>query len=55
LEDHASIIPLLYQSGYLTIKAYDRENELYRLGTPNSEVRVGLLENLLPNQFTKTY
>jgi hypothetical protein len=55
LEDHASIIPLLYQSGYLTIKAYDRENELYRLGMPNSEVRVGLLENLLPNQFTKTY
>jgi hypothetical protein len=48
LEDHASIIPLLYQSGYLTIKDYDKENELYKLGMPNAEVRVGLLKNLLP-------
>jgi hypothetical protein len=48
LEDHASIIPLLYQSGYLTIKEYDGENEQYKLGIPNTEVRIGLLENLLP-------
>jgi hypothetical protein len=48
LEDHASIIPLLYQSGYLTIKEYDEESELYRLGIPNAEVRIALLENLLP-------
>jgi hypothetical protein len=48
LEDHASIIPLLYQSGYLTIKEYDEENEQYKLGMPNAEVRVGLLKNLLP-------
>jgi hypothetical protein len=48
LEDHASIIPLLYQTGYLTIKEYDGENEQYKLGIPNAEVRVGLLENLLP-------
>jgi hypothetical protein len=48
LEDHASIIPLLYQSGYLTIKKYDEENERYVLGMPNAEVRVGLLKNLLP-------
>jgi hypothetical protein len=48
LEDHASIIPLLYQSGYLTIKDYDEENDQYRLGVPNGEVRVGLLKNLLP-------
>jgi hypothetical protein len=48
LEDHASIIPLLYQTGYLTIKDYDEDNNLYRLGMPNAEVRVGLLENLLP-------
>jgi hypothetical protein len=48
LEDHASIIPLLYQSGYLTIKEYDGENEQYKLGMPNTEVRVGLLKNLLP-------
>jgi hypothetical protein len=48
LEDRANIIPLLYQTGYLTIKAYDSNNELYVLGMPNAEVRVGLLKNLLP-------
>jgi hypothetical protein len=48
LEDHASIIPLLYQTGYLTIKDYNEETEQYKLGMPNAEVRVGLLENLLP-------
>jgi AcrR family transcriptional regulator len=48
LEDHASIIPLLYQTGYLTIKSYDGSNEQYKLGMPNAEVRVGLLKNLLP-------
>jgi hypothetical protein len=48
LEDHASIIPLLYQTGYLTIKEYDGENEQYKLSIPNAEVRVGLLKNLLP-------
>jgi hypothetical protein len=52
LEDHASIIPLLYQTGYLTIKKYDEENERYMLGMPNAEVRVGLLENLLPLYFS---
>jgi hypothetical protein len=48
LEDHASIIPLLYQTGYLTVKEYDEENEQYKLGMPNAEVRIGLLKNLLP-------
>jgi hypothetical protein len=48
LEDRANIIPLLYQTGYLTIKVYDSNNELYVLGMPNAEVRVGLLKNLLP-------
>jgi hypothetical protein len=48
LEDHATILPLLYQSGYLTIKDYDKENDQYKLGMPNAEVRVGLLKNLLP-------
>ena len=41
-------ISLLYQSGYLTIKSYDRDFETYQLGIPNKEVRVGLSENLLP-------
>jgi hypothetical protein len=48
LEDHGSIIPLLYQSGYLTIKDYDKDNELYKLCIPNAEVRIGLLKNLMP-------
>lgn len=41
-------LPLLYQSGYLTIKSYDRDFGTYMLGIPNKEVRVGLTENLLP-------
>ena len=44
-----SALPLLYQSGYLTIKGYDRETELYQLGIPNKEVRVGFVEGLLPS------
>ena len=42
-------ISLLYQSGYLTIKSYDRDFGTYQLGIPNKEVRVGLSENLLPS------
>jgi hypothetical protein len=48
LEDCARIIPLLYQTGYLTIKDYDLREDQYLLGMPNAEVRVGLLKNLLP-------
>jgi hypothetical protein len=48
LEDHAQLIPLLYQSGYLTIKEYNKKENQYILDYPNAEVRVGLLKNLLP-------
>jgi hypothetical protein len=48
LEMQTGPIPLLYQAGYLTIKDYDREADSYTLTIPNSEVRVGLLKNLLP-------
>jgi hypothetical protein len=48
LEDHASIVPLLYQTGYLTIKKYNMRFDQYVLGMPNAEVRVGMLKNLLP-------
>jgi hypothetical protein len=48
LEDRARIIPLLYQTGYLTIKDYNLRTDQYLLGMPNAEVRVGLLKNLLP-------
>ena len=48
-EAMTSALPLLYQSGYLTIKGYDRESELYHLSLPNKEVRVGFVEGLLPS------
>ncbi len=41
-------IPLLYQSGYLTIKDYYPELDHYILGFPNEEVRQGFLKSLLP-------
>ena len=41
-------LPLLYQSGYVTIKDYDNETLMYTLGIPNKEVRVGFIEGLLP-------
>ncbi len=43
------ITPLLYQSGYITIKDCDEETGLYTLDIPNGEIRVGLMESLLPN------
>ena len=43
-----SPIPILYQSGYLTIKQYDRQFDEYVLGFPNEEVRYGFLNDLLP-------
>jgi hypothetical protein len=44
----SNALPLLYQSGYLTIKDYDREGFIYTLSIPNQEVRVGYSEGLLP-------
>ena len=41
-ESLTSITPLLYQSGYLTIKDYDRESNIFTLSIPNKEVRSGL-------------
>ena len=40
-------VPVLYQSGYLTIKAYDNRRSLYRLSFPNEEVRQGFSECLV--------
>jgi hypothetical protein len=42
-------IPVIYQSGYLTIKDYDPEFGLYQLGFPNKEVEDGFLKFLLPS------
>ena len=44
-----NITPLLYQSGYITIKDKDEETGLYILDIPNAEIRTGLMESLLPN------
>ena len=41
-------IPMIYQSGYLTITNYDKKFGLYTLGFPNDEVRYGFLRFLLP-------
>ena len=43
------ITPLLYQSGYLTIKNYAPTSELYLLDMPNKEVRIGLMRSLISN------
>ena len=41
-------VPVIYQSGYLTIKGYDRRFGMYRLGFPNREVEEGFIKFLLP-------
>ncbi len=51
-EDMRSILPLFYQSGYLTIKHYESQFELYTLGFPNKEVRNGLMRALYPYYIT---
>ena len=47
-ENMHDALPLLYQSGYLTIKDYDRETDEYTLAFPNQEVRIGYVQGLLP-------
>ena len=46
--DEDNPIPLIYQSGYLTIKDFDKEFKIYTLGFPNDEVRYGFLNFLVP-------
>lgn len=41
-------LPVLYQSGYLTIKEYDTDFQTYTLAYPNKEVRKGFIESLMP-------
>ena len=53
-ETMESIVPLLYQRGYVTIKDYDEETNLYELGMPNKEIRIGLFKSLLPNYLTRS-
>ena len=48
-ENMQSITPLLYQSGYITIKDYNKNFNYYTLSIPNKEVRIGLLRSLVPS------
>jgi hypothetical protein len=47
-EAMVNVLPLLYQSGYLTIKGFRSEDNSFALGFPNTEVKVGLLRSLVP-------
>src|SRR5574344_291272 len=47
-EGMTSILPVLYQRGYITIKDYDSDTDRYRLGIPNKEVAFGLMNSLIP-------
>lgn len=47
-ETMTSFTPLLYQSGYITIKDYNEFAETYKLDIPNREVELGLMRSLIP-------
>ena len=51
-ENMTTVLPLLYQSGYLTIKHCDPMIDLYTLGYPNEEVRMGMVRSLAANYLT---
>lgn len=48
-ENASTPIPLLYQSGYLSIQSYDKRLKSYILHFPNEEVRQGLIKGLMPS------
>ncbi len=52
-ETVTNAVSLFYQSGYLTIKAYNPTFDSYTLTIPNAEVRAGLMDNLLPILYKK--
>ena len=52
-ENMTTIMPLLYQSGYITIKDYNEDYNYYTLDIPNKEVRVGLTKSLIPSYVTQ--
>ena len=51
-ESATSIVPLLYQSGYITIKDYGPDFDFYILDIPDKEVRIGLTRSLIPAYIT---
>jgi len=44
---YSNIVPMMYQTGYLTIKQYDKESGLCTLGYPNEEIEYAFMNNLL--------
>ena len=50
--DNPDPVPLFYQTGYLTIKGYDKKYRSYELGYPNNEVRYGFIKSLAPIYLT---
>ena len=52
-ETMTTIMPLLYQSGYFTIKDYNKDYNYYILDVPNNEVKVGLTKALIPSYVTQ--
>ena len=46
-------VPLLYQTGYLTIADYEKQRKRYTLCFPNEEVKYGFLESLMPSYVPK--
>ena len=52
-DDNTDPVPLLYQTGYLTIGSYDKKYKRYHLKYPNDEVKYGFLESLLAESIEK--
>ncbi|MBR1797931.1 MAG: AAA family ATPase [Clostridiales bacterium] len=52
--DGSDSVPLLYQTGYLTIVDYDSSRRRYTLGFPNEEIEYGFLDSLMPLYVPKT-
>ena len=50
--DRDAPLPMLYQSGYLTIKGFDAEMNMYQLDIPNNEVRGGFIPLLMNDYFS---
>ena len=53
--DSKNMLPMIYQSGYLTIKNYERDSGLYTLDFPNKEIENGFLKVLLKKFVTVPY
>ena len=51
-ETMTSLTPLFYQSGYLTIKGYNKFSRIYTLDVPNREVELGLMQSFIPYYVT---